>query len=206
MIIYSTLFLFNNIPNFCARRQIFIQLVRFLFNNFCCPIWSADKQSDKKMAAMAATMEVKLEDVLSCIDNLLMETEIQDNNSDLGFHEEALVLYRLEMVVSVLRAIVDIELDLDTGDVGQVLGELCGLVTDIYQYWGAKVSQMRRRTASLPDFGLCETIHSANPGSLLRIVPLRRTVNQIITLHFRLYQQVINGGKPYVLPRNRGCI
>ena len=38
---------------------------------------------------MAATMEVTLEDVLSSIDNLLMETEIQDNNSDLGFHEEA---------------------------------------------------------------------------------------------------------------------
>ena len=38
MIIYSTLFLFNKIPNFCARRQNFIQLVRFLFNNFRCPI------------------------------------------------------------------------------------------------------------------------------------------------------------------------
>jgi len=34
-------------------------------------------------------MEVTLEDVLSSIDNLLMEMEIQDNNSDLGFHEEA---------------------------------------------------------------------------------------------------------------------
>ena len=65
------------------------------------------------MAAMEATLEATLEDVLSSIDNLLMETEIQDNNSDLGFHEEALVLYRLEMAVSVLRAILDIELDLD---------------------------------------------------------------------------------------------
>ena len=108
-----------------------------------------------------------MEDVLSFIDNLLKETEIQDNNCDLGFHEEALVLYRLEMAISVLHAIVDIELDLDR-DVGQVLGQLCGLITDIYQYWGAKVSQMRRRTLSLPNFGLCETIHSANPGSLLR--------------------------------------
>ena len=38
MIIYSTLFLFNKIPNFCARHQNFIQLVRFLFNNFRCLI------------------------------------------------------------------------------------------------------------------------------------------------------------------------
>ena len=55
------------------------------------------------------------------------------------------------------------ELDLDR-NVGQVLGQLCSLLTDIYQYWGAKVSQMRRRTVSLPDFGLRETIHAANPG------------------------------------------
>ena len=37
-------------------------------------------------------MEVTWEDVLFSIENLLMETEIQDNNSDLGFHEAALVL------------------------------------------------------------------------------------------------------------------
>ena len=43
---------------------------------------------------MAATVEVTWEDVLSSIDNLLMETEIQDTNSDLGFHEAALVLER----------------------------------------------------------------------------------------------------------------
>ena len=36
---------------------------------------------------MAATVEVTWEDVLSSIDNLLMETEIQDTNSDLEFHE-----------------------------------------------------------------------------------------------------------------------
>ena len=47
------------------------------------------------------------------IDNLLMGAEIQDNNSDLGFHEAALVLNKLEMAVSALRAIVDMELDLD---------------------------------------------------------------------------------------------
>ena len=49
------------------------------------------------------------------------------------------------MAVSVLRAIVDIELDLDR-DVSQVLGRLCGLLTDTYQYWGENVSQMRRTT------------------------------------------------------------
>ena len=31
---------------------------------------------------MATNMEVTWQDVLSSIDNLLMETEIQDNNSD----------------------------------------------------------------------------------------------------------------------------
>jgi len=39
------------------------------------------------------------EDVLSSIDNLLMEKEIQDTNSDLGSHEAVLLLNRLEMVV-----------------------------------------------------------------------------------------------------------
>ena len=53
-------------------------------------------------------------------DNLLMETEIQDNNSDLGFHEAALVLNRLEMAESVLCAIADIdELDALSKDMEQ---------------------------------------------------------------------------------------
>ena len=34
------------------------------------------------MIAIAANMEVTCKDVLSSIDNLLMETENQDNNSD----------------------------------------------------------------------------------------------------------------------------
>ena len=44
MIIYSTLFLFNKISNFCARRQNFIQLVRFLYNNFRCHIGQRTNQ------------------------------------------------------------------------------------------------------------------------------------------------------------------
>ena len=48
MIIYSTLFLFNKIPNFCVRRQNFIQLVRFLFNNFRCPIGQRTNQVTPK--------------------------------------------------------------------------------------------------------------------------------------------------------------
>ena len=56
--------------------------------------------------------------------------EIQDKNSDLGFHKAALVLNRLEMAVSALPAIVDMKLDLDR-NVGEVLGQLCGLLTDI---------------------------------------------------------------------------
>ena len=40
------------------------------------------------------------------------------------FHEATLVLNRLEMEVSVVRAIVDVELDLDR-NVGQVLVDSC---------------------------------------------------------------------------------
>ena len=47
-----------------------------------------------------------------------METEIQNNDSALEFHKEALVLNRLEMGVSVLCSIVDMKLDLDR-NVGQ---------------------------------------------------------------------------------------
>ena len=58
------------------------------------------------------------------------------------------------------------ELDLDK-NVGQVLSQLCGLladITDIYQYRGAKVNQMRRRIVSLLEFGLHKTIHAAKIG------------------------------------------
>jgi len=51
---------------------------------------------------MAAILEVMWEEVLFSIDNLLMEMEIQDNNSDLGFHEAAVVLNRLYSMISML--------------------------------------------------------------------------------------------------------
>ena len=62
MVIYSILFLFNKFSNFCARRQNFIQLVRFLFDNFRCPIGQRTNQltlelTIDKMVAMAATIE-----------------------------------------------------------------------------------------------------------------------------------------------------
>jgi len=86
------------IANFCARRQNFIQLVRFLFNNFRCSIG----QRINTVKNMAAIVEVTWEGVLSSIDNLSMEAEIQDNNSDLGFHEAAVVLNRLYSMISML--------------------------------------------------------------------------------------------------------
>ena len=52
----------------------------------------------KNMAA-----EARWEEVLSSIDGLLIETESQENNPVLGFHEAALLLNTLEMAVSVLR-------------------------------------------------------------------------------------------------------
>ena len=70
---------------------------------------------------MAASVEASWEEVLSSIDNLLMETEIQDSNPELGFHEAVLLLLnRLEMAVSILRAVVEMDLDLDR-NVYQVL-------------------------------------------------------------------------------------
>ena len=83
---------------------------------------------------------------------MLIETEIQGNNS---------LQQTTNGSIRPFFEIVNMELDLDR-NVGQVLGQLCGLLIDVYQYWGAKVSQMRRRTVSLPDFGLRETIHAAN--------------------------------------------
>ena len=112
---------------------------------------------------MAASVEASWEEVLSSIDNLLMETEIQDSNPELGFHEVLLLLNRLEMAVSILRALVGMDLDLDR-NVYQVLRQLCSFLTDVYQYWDAKVSQIRRRTVTLPNLGLREMVHSANPG------------------------------------------
>ena len=51
----------------------------------------------------------------------------------LGFHEATLVLNRLEMAVSVLRAIVDMELDLDR-NVGQVLVDSCVTLVEQFCY------------------------------------------------------------------------
>ena len=65
------------------------------------------------------------------------------------------------MAVSVLRALVEMDLDLDR-NVDQVLRQLCSFPADVYQYLDAKISQIRRRTVSLPHFGLREMVHSAN--------------------------------------------
>ena len=51
----------------------------------------------------------------------------------LGFHEATLVLNRLEMAVSVLRAMVDMELDLDR-NVGQVLVDSCVTLVEQFCY------------------------------------------------------------------------
>jgi len=55
-----------------ARHQNFIQVVRFLFSNFHCPI--VQRINIKKN--MAAIVQVTWNDIISFIDNLLMETEI----------------------------------------------------------------------------------------------------------------------------------
>ena len=81
MIIYSTLFLFNKIPNFCACRQNFIQLVQFLFNNFCCPIGKRINKVTLKTKWRIWRLRGRTY-FPPFILNLLMETEIQDNNSD----------------------------------------------------------------------------------------------------------------------------
>ena len=45
--------------------------------------------------------------------NLLEEIEIQDDNPYLGFHEATLLIGRLEMVLSVLRSLLDMDLFFD---------------------------------------------------------------------------------------------
>ena len=67
------------------------------------------------------------------------------------------------MAVSVLSALVEMDLTLDR-NVDQVLRQLRSFHADVYQYWDAKVSKIRRRTVSLPHFGLWEIVHSANPA------------------------------------------
>ena len=106
------------------------------------------------------------EEVLSSIDNLLIDIEIQDDNPDLSFHEATLLLNRLEMALTVLRSLLDMDLDFDAvdGDTNQVIGQLCSLLTEIYQYCNEKVIHLRRRTVSLPDFGSRGRNHSGNPG------------------------------------------
>ena len=88
--------------------------------------------------------EARWEQVLSSIDGLLIETESQDNNPVLGFHEASPLLNRLEMAVSVLRSLFDTDLDLDR-NINQVLGQMCSLLTDIYQYWNVILDYGRRR-------------------------------------------------------------
>ena len=88
-----------------------------------------------------------------------METEIQDSNPDLGFHETALLLNRLVMALTVLSALVEIECQSRFKSV-LYFSYRCISVMD------AKISQIRHRTVSLPDFRLREMIHSAKPERL----------------------------------------
>ena len=77
------------------------------------------------------------------------------------FHEAALLLNRVELPVSVLLALVEMDLDQDR-NVDQVIRQLCSFLADVYQYLDARTSQIRRRTVSLPHFALREVVHSAN--------------------------------------------
>ena len=85
--------------------------------------------------AIAANMEVTWKDVLSSIDNLLMETEIQDNNSDFRVPRSDISPQqtRNQMAISVLLAVVDMELDLDR-NVGQVLVDSCVTLVEQFCY------------------------------------------------------------------------
>ena len=72
--------------------------------------------------------DVAWEDVLYYIDNIMLaETENQDDNPNLGYHEAALLLNRLEMALSVLYSLLDMDLDLDR-NTRQVLSQLCSLL------------------------------------------------------------------------------
>ena len=108
-------------------------------------------------------VDVTWEDVLYSIDNMLAETENQDDNPNLGYHEASLLLNRLEMALSVLCSLLDTDLDLDR-NTRQVLSQLCSLLTEIYQYWDEKVIQMRHRTVLFTRFGSKADEPFSKPG------------------------------------------
>lgn len=106
MIIHAKLFLFNKI--------MILHVIKILFksSDFYSVISAVLLFSGSTLKKnMAAIVQVTWKDILSSFDNLLMESaEIQDT---IGLHEALLLLNRLEMAVSVLSAIVDMNLDLD---------------------------------------------------------------------------------------------
>lgn len=82
-----------------------------MFNNFCCPAWSA--VFDATFGTLCTVADAMWEDELSSIGDLLMAIEIQNNNLELDFHEATLRLKRLEMALSVLHSLLDMDLDSD---------------------------------------------------------------------------------------------
>ena len=123
---------------------IFIQYTLFQFSNLIFYSIISAVLSVSGLTHIKIAAEARWEEVLSSIDGLLIETESQDNNPVLGFHEAALLLNRLETAVSVLRSLFDMDLDLDR-NINQVLGQMCSLLTDIYQYWNVLLDYGRRR-------------------------------------------------------------
>ena len=114
------MFVFNNSVLF--NKNYFIFKAKIFIQYFLLSFRLADTQSYIRVKGLLL-WRLRGRKWLSSIDNLLMETEIQDSNPELGFHEAALLLNRLEMAVSVLRGFVEMDLDLDR-NVDQVLRQL----------------------------------------------------------------------------------
>ena len=55
------------------------------------------------------------------------------------------------MAVSILRALDGMDLDLDR-NIYQVLRQLCSFLTDVYQYWDAKVSKNKTQNCNFTKF------------------------------------------------------
>ena len=125
-------------------------------------------EEDDVVQEMDDNMDTLWPQVFSSIDSLLLEIQNADGDSNLGYHDAALLLNRLETAFSVLRSIQGLVLSHRlqlTDSTEQLLVQLCGMLAEVQRYWGNKMLEMRRVTVNLVDMGArttsCTSVRSA---------------------------------------------
>ena len=91
-------------------------------------------EEDDVVQEMDDNMDTLWPQVFSSIDNLLLEIQNADGDSNLGYHDAALLLNRLETALSVLRSIQGLVLShhLQLADsTEQLLVQLCGMLAEV---------------------------------------------------------------------------